>query len=611
VKPDILTTKKLFQKDVQYVIPVFQRPYVWNQEDQWEPLWNDVRNVAEEYLEQLEKLGEDEKVKAEQETGAHFMGAVILQQQPTPTKDLEKRNVIDGQQRLITLQLLLRAAQKVFESEGHTSEAKQMRKLIFNDEDYAESDPNYLFKVWPNLVDQDAFRYAMLDKFATDGFHDSLIVQAYEFFKVQIDQWIREQGEMASRRAEALATALMGLFNMVVIDLDLKDDANIIFETLNARGTPLLDSDLIKNSILHMAEKSGLKSHDIYRQYWEGFDKTWWRTEVRQGRLIRPRIDVFLNYWLAMRTSEEITSTYFFPRFRKYAENYDGRITDIVADIKAIGQVFHELHSTNDRSPEGNFLYRWIVMDAGVTTPVIMWLFSNRDQLGKKQLYRSLHAIESYLIRRMICRMTTKDYNKLFLEIMRELNENGLEKADEIIVLFLKRQTADARLWPTDARVKEAFLSLPLYQLLTRRRLRMVLEGLEDALRSPKTEEEHVKRDALTIEHIMPQDWRKHWPLRPREQQDELEAAEQRNRLIHTMGNLTLVNTKLNPALSNAPWEEKRNEIAKHSVLYLNKRLLDNAPDIWDEDAIINRGKELADLFVRVWPGPSQARPQN
>ena len=96
MKVDILSLKKLFQQDIRYVIPTFQRPYVWNQEEQWEPLWDDVRNVAEEYLDQLEIVGPDQRAQAEERTGAHFMGAVVVQQQPTPAAEIDVRHVIDG-----------------------------------------------------------------------------------------------------------------------------------------------------------------------------------------------------------------------------------------------------------------------------------------------------------------------------------------------------------------------------------------------------------------------------------------------------------------------------------------------------------------------------------
>jgi len=74
---------------------------------------------------------------------------------------------------------------------------------------------------------------------------------------------------------------------------------------------------------------------------------------------------------------------------------------------------------------------------------------------------------------------------------------------------------------------------------------------------------------------------------------------------VQTTGNLTLVNNKLNPALSNGPWEHKRNELHKHSVLYLNKQLLDGWPERWDEAAIRERSMRLADLTIICWPGPA------
>jgi len=600
MRADIITLKTLFQKDVRYVVPTFQRPYVWNQEDQWEPLWTDVRNMAEQYLEELEHLGDDKQAEAEERAGAHFLGAVVLQQQATATPELEARQVIDGQQRLTTLQLLLDAAQKVFERDGFAKEGKQLRKLVLNDEDYADSDPDNIFKIWPTLVDQEAFRHAMSNELPVGGFEDAPIVQAHEFFKLQIRNWLGEDAELAARRAQALATTLMGLLQVVIIDLSPTDDANIIFETLNARGTPLLASDLIKNWILHAAQESGLKSDAVYRKHWQGLDQPWWRAEVRQGRLIRPRIDVYLNYWLTMRMSEEVSSRDVFRKFRDFAE--ERPVVEVITDITTIAESYRRLEDTNDASPEGIFLYRWRVMDAGVTTPVILWLFSNREEIGEVRFHQALRAIESYLVRRMVCRMTTKDYNKLFLELTAELDKKGPGTAADVVVEFLAGQTAESRVWPTDGHVQEAFLSLPVYSLLTRGRLRMILEGIEDALRSPKCEEDHVTRNTLTIEHIMPQAWRDHWPLQDGSPE---EAAGERDRVIQTIGNLTLVNEKLNPALSNAPWPSKREELAKHSVLHLNKDLLETAPAAWDETSIRKRSRRLAGLAAEVWRRPA------
>ena len=148
MKADTLTLKALFQKEVRYVIPTFQRPYVWTQEDQWEALWDDLRNVAEWYLDELE-AAEGNSVLAEERAKSHFMGAVVLQQRPTPTAEIETRTVIDGQQRLTTMQLLLDAAQEVME-ELELPEAPRLERLVVNE--HAAGDE--VFKLWPASLDQ-------------------------------------------------------------------------------------------------------------------------------------------------------------------------------------------------------------------------------------------------------------------------------------------------------------------------------------------------------------------------------------------------------------------------------------------------------------------------
>jgi hypothetical protein len=594
VKADVLTLKALFQKDVRYVIPMFQRPYVWNQEDQWEPLWEDVRNTAERFLENLATAGPAGATQAEEKTTPHFLGAVVLQQQPTPTRDLDTRYVIDGQQRLTTLQLLLDAAQEVFERDGFDGEARQLRKLVLNDQDYAAADPDLVFKVSPTLTDRDAFRAAMHNDLPVDGYEDVPIVQAHQFFKVQITEWLSADVQ----RANALVTTLMGLLQLVVIDLSSDDDANVIFETLNARGTPLLASDLIKNAVLHAADQQGLRSDNVYRQYWRPFDDRWWRAEIRQGRIVRPRIDVYLNYWLTMRTAEEVQTSEVFPRFRQLAEEVGPPITGVLADLAQSSTAYRKLDGEGASPEVVRFLYRWRVMDAGVTTPVILWLFANESKFGADEVTATLAAIESFLVRRMLCRLTTKDYNKLFLELLTKLSA-AASSPRHVAEQFLAVQVADARVWPSDNQLMETLRSLPVYQLLTRRRLRMVLEACEDALRSPKSEEAHVAQGRLTIEHIMPQAWRHGWPLDSGSESD----APSRDRLVHTIGNLTLLNGHLNPSVSNGSWEKKRKGIDAHSVLHLNKQILNLTQSrAWSDELIAERSRLLAALIASVWP---------
>ena len=283
MKAGILNLRNLFLKDVRYVIPTFQRPYVWTKDDQWDPLWEDVQTVAERYLDKLAEVGEGRAALAEQDAGSHFLGAVAVQQRPAPTSEPELRHVIDGQQRLTTLQLLLDAAQEVLEARGH-DEGRRLTRYVLNHEDLTGGDDSLLFKVWPSSADQAAFRRAMENGSPTEGCEDSAIVQAHEFFHDQVEQWLTAGDDDGSRRAHALEAALGSLLELVVIDLDLDDDPNVIFETLNARGTPLLASDLIKNLVLHTAESEGIDPEQLNADHWSEFDDPWWREEAWASR---------------------------------------------------------------------------------------------------------------------------------------------------------------------------------------------------------------------------------------------------------------------------------------------------------------------------------------
>ena len=200
---------------------------------------------------------------------------------------------------------------------------------------------------------------------------------------------------------------------MVVIDLASTDEPSVIFETLNARGTPLLASDLVKNFVMQTANSRGVDAEKLHSEKWSGFEDSWWRREVRQGRIVRPRLDVFLNYWLVMETAKETKSHEVFPKFRLHVETEGKGITDIVGRLRRIGETYRNFNQFDPRSEVGTFFYRWRTVDAGTTTPILLWLFSLPEEaVSKEHRFRAISAIESFLVRRMICRMTTKDYKQ-------------------------------------------------------------------------------------------------------------------------------------------------------------------------------------------------------
>ena len=119
-------------------------------------------------------------------------------------------------------------------------------------------------------------------------------------------------------------------------------------------------------------------------------------------------------------------------------------------------------------------------------------------------------------------------------------------------------------------------------------------------------ETQQVPRN-LNIEHIMPQGWFQRWPL-PTYTDDEDMAIARRNRLLHSIGNLTLVNGRLNSTLSNAAWQNKRETLGHHSVMFLNKDLIQHSPSVWDETAIMERGRRLHQAAIQAWPHASASQ---
>lgn len=602
MKADTLDLIRLFANQVRYEVPLFQRPYVWRQEEHWAPMWEDIRVVTNAAL--AVDVGGDDLSSVP----PHFLGAIVLDQSLNPTGTIESRDVIDGQQRLTTLQLVLSAAQEVAAENRLERPVASLGRLLFNPEDLLDEEPEHRYKVWPTLRDQPAFMTVMdshgeLPPKAEYGEHR--LAHAETFFRKAIADWVGEAGEDAEaieQRMRVMTSVLTRMVKVVVIDLEPNDNAQVIFETLNARGTRLLASDLVKNLIFQRARRSDANLPHLYEQYWKAFDTDHWREDIRQGRLTRPRVEVFLFHWLTMHTEREIAASALFQAFRALLDEGGQGVEDVLVEFAQDGAVFEGF----DRQPYGSqphrFFERLEALDTTTLLPVVLWLFRQpADVLRDSARLRALQILESWLVRRAVCRLTTRGYNRFFLDLLRPVKQHP-EEADQCLLERLQSETADSQYWPDDEQFTNALVTQPLYGSLTQRRVRMVLLAVEDQLRTEASLGEQIPSGTtFHIEHVLPQTWQENWPL-PEGATDE--AVAERDVAKHRLGNLTLVTSRLNPSMSNSGWQDKKAALDDHSLLMLNRGILRGDPPAWNEESITSRGRELGRRALLLWPGP-------
>ncbi|MGW3546999.1 DUF262 domain-containing protein [Janibacter hoylei] len=615
MKADALSPRLLFDGNVHYEIPAFQRPYVWTEDDQWAPLWADIVRVAESVL---TYDGDDDRQPH------HFLGAVVYDSKRHVVGDVARHHVIDGQQRTTTLQVLLDAVHHVIDELGHDALASDLERLILNRGTKFAGRPER-FKLWPSRHDRDGFAYAMDPNSSPEVSHR--IVEAHAFFRAEAKAWLTAAPDADGRtppgteeeRVEALSEALQNRLYVVAINLTGHDDAQLIFETLNDRGTPLLKADLIKNWLFQKGEMLGADVELWAESHWIDFDNEWWRGEIAQGRASRSRIDIFIQYWLTMRTTEEVRTEDVFRAFTVHAGPVMGTIEEadrFLAELRKDANTFRNLTNLPADSPAGRY-YRLVIetMELAATSPLLLWMLSDNHRVPAEQVATGLGAIESWVMRRTLLRWTMKDVNRMSVAILKLMGAGAVDDAGNVVRDFLTRQTADSRRWPSDRDMIESLPRTRVYGNIRQGRLRVVLESVEQALRTER-HEQMTLHSRLELEHVMPRGWRTFWDPEPRL---DPERAAQRDHLVNTLGNLTLVTRSLNGSLSNRPWRDadaaglreggapgvgKRTLLERYSLLALTKEIVGHHPQEWTDADIEQRSVALTHRICAIWPGP-------
>ena len=642
----------LFGQTRQYRIPLFQRHYVWDKEDQWRPLWEDIERKSNRRL-----------LQHQVQEFSHFTGSIVVQQQePTREDEIEKYEIIDGQQRLTTFQIVLCVLRDIAEAHDHDDIANDVNLYIRNAGMLLSEDERY--KLVPTEFDREAFQ-SLVNGDADFG--DNRLHSAYRYFRDEIAGYVN--GE--KRKTLALFRSILLDFGLVQISLGPGDAPEEIFESINARGRSLLQFDLLRNNLFLRA---GADRDTFYNQSWAHFETPYWDPEVENSGTSS---ELFLQHFLMAKLGTERVN----PEFRAYQRQYRPRLQESqgikyeFSELKRYSDIYQEMTDCKDDSEIGKRMKFYQIFNLTTLHPFILFITREVGLTGN-ELQRVFDILESYTIRRMLCRYGKRglaNYNIFFAELISEFQNNF---SVENLITRLAEETSNTRRYPTDDEVEPTLhtrydehpilfpetedstivfpdnraVKAALHGLwvetagaIRKRLIRYILYRIELHKRGENrfSEPGEVNFDRLTLEHVMPEKWHATWHLpiadrailyeddgvyisrQPGDDRllynelfsgettragladesyaDAFNLALARDHLLQSIGNLTLVVGPLNSSMSNNPFSVRREALSEHSGLTLNREICDRH-DNWDVNEIRNRAEELILYFCEIWP---------
>ncbi len=636
MKPDEANVSGLFaQQIVQFSIPHYQRPQVWEPEKHWEPLWLDIEAKANDWL-----SSEDEPKK-------HYLGAIVLAKKPKPgVRGIDRYLVIDGQQRLSTLQYLLKALLLVTDEMGYTDGSTSVNKELFNkDEGLMDCVDVQKHKIWPTFRDRDAHRKVMHSKTAAElkqkfassftqagklymhGDHSNPLHATY-FFYIKILEWIANPSDQQTtdNGLEAMRKAITQSLQLIILWLEPQDDPQVIFECLNGRGAPLQPSDLIKNFVFMAAEtelsanKEDLTEESLLFKEWSKLDGPVWMEDVLRGRIKKTRLEWLIFYCLQAETGEGLDTSRIYEAYQKWAvPKLSQRITAAkqVETLLLYADSLQHFINETQTEPIGQFGKISQGLDVTTVSAVALAIAKYCDANTQTQMYK---AIASYLVRREACGLTKKSYNIIFLALLKQLRTKGFTV--DVLNAYLGSLDGEASLWPDDVRFFHSITTREIYgKGIALNLCRVLLSTAASHIGASHASETQWSPDwsQLHVEHLLPQSWFEFWPLQSgnfasseeakhaKHLPDEGSEAGLRNKLIktreqlkNTLGNLTILNQEINMAIKNHPWGVKQPAIRESTQLRMNFDLVSEPS--WGESNIKKRGEELANLLITLWP---------
>ena len=539
--------KAIIEGEKQYIVPLFQRAYVWTKK-KWEDLWNDLIELVES--------------RERQKLYKHFMGSIVTAPAKSVPEGVTKYLLIDGQQRLTTILILLSVLR---DSAKNNPEKQKLSEQINNTlltNPYQEDLDFY--KLQPTHSDRISF-HKVLKSDLSYGVEEDQIMKAYKFFERKLKQ--------IDIPIEVLKNIIIKDLSIVSIVLGKDDNPHLVFETLNARGTPLKPADLIRNYFLmqlHVGEQE-----IAYAKYWKPLEEA-----------IEDNVSEFTRHYLMKDGNADVRiSEVYFDLKDKVGKTGDplASLTDLFRYSKYYEKLLYPLREEQPELREA--LSRLNVIETTTAYPFLLNCYEDYSQnkLSLNEFVSILNAIENFMVRRFVCNVPTHGLKSIFpplySQIIRKNPENFVQSFKQIL------QTKN---YPKVHEFRRGLQESRLYGSNRIPKITFILKSIEEYYEH----KEQVKLDNLTVEHIMPQTLTDEWQA---ELEQHWEATHEL--FIHTLGNLTL--TGYNVELSNSKFEEKK-KLLLESHLEMNKYF--DKVVTWNREEIEKHAKYLADRALLIWP---------
>ncbi len=573
MKADNLDIAKVFSNggSIFYVLPHFQREYTWGRPE-WDTLLNDALAVYDEYR--------------EDKPPEHFLGSLVVIDGGRTQGVIPVNVLVDGQQRLITISLLLCALRDMVRPKLPDL-ARLIDTMLINQGNTGDAH----FKIFPTTKYGDRAAYQAIVNGESVEKAESSIPSAYHYIVREIRSVLN--GALDPQR---FCFVLLNCFQVVFINLSRSENPYRIFESLNAKGKPLTQADLVRNYIAMKVPQQ--RQEELFSKIWVEIEQ-----RLQEKRTVARRLgemSAFLRHYLALQTSVLCNEDHIYARFRDRMER-DFQEADAFIDEIARLRRFAVYYDTflqpekEARSEIRERLERLKVLETSTAYPFMLALAEMNDQrtLSDGEYAHALALLENYSLRRYLCGEQTNYTNRMYPALMGEIDRE--QGDDEPLSMALARVLA-AKRYPSDRKVEGSIRSDQINRSGSQNKERICM--ILDAINRRLTQEDVnvTLSTAPTIEHIMPQTLTDEWK---HELGYNSEAIH--HDYLDTLGNLTIVTQSWNSSMSNGSFAEKRKKLAG-SGLAINSRYFSEHADRWDESSICARADFLTQHICEIWP---------